>query len=480
MRISFQLALCSAVVAFSVLPSIGCSSSSSGAVQGVPNYFVMPPWSKDAPGLAPAINDPGPGPVDASQCSGPGGLPPGVDRIVIIDDYEAEKANKAYTFNDSTSEIYPLVTKDWEPPATRIPEAWGVNSCGPGSEKNHFALHLAGVFKDYGGGLGTVLFNHTEVQGIPFTDLTEPTVAAPKKPIVYWPGDHPYIPMIVVQSADLSDFTGITFWARRSPYSGPGFRPGILERTSADDFNKQLPPKDSDLPRGVSVPADATRASCRSIYTTCGCTNNRQCTPWDPAVDHMPSAAEILASVEPLYPTADAVNTPLKGTYCWDPKLEPNPPWDPTLRCGQTACDFHSDTPIPAMTYNPVNTVQARLWDTPATSNGLPGIDTMTCSTTPYVFKDSTTPSGYFCYRPGIDADPAEKVDRCGDSFIAGTRLTTDWVRYMIPFADLRQGNVDQRSKGIDISMVESLVFAFPGGNLDVWIDEIGFYHKTN
>jgi hypothetical protein len=37
---------------------------------------------------------------------------------------------------------------------------------------------------------------------------------------------------------------------------------------------------------------------------------------------------------------------------------------------------------------------------------------------------------------------------------------------------------IDKRSSGIDLSMVETLVFAFPGGNLDVWLDDVGFYRK--
>ena len=29
------------------------------------------------------------------------------------------------------------------------------------------------------------------------------------------------------------------------------------------------------------------------------------------------------------------------------------------------------------------------------------------------------------------------------------------------------------------LTSVEALVFAFPGGNLDVWIDDVGFYRKV-
>jgi len=320
-----------------------------------------------------------------------------------------------------------------------------------------------------------VLFNHKDKinpTGSPNLPLFTPldgddrfTVKAPARPIVFWDGttpnaagtppvaDTPYVPGM--QSLDVSQWDGITFWARRGAYAGPGFRPGLLDRTSSDDFNKQLPPD---------------KASCRSIYTHCGCTNLRPCTPWDPAVGPMPTAEEVASSIEPLVPTA--ANIPLKGSYCWDPKLDKYPPWDPTLRCGDFACDYHDDTPIPAMTYNPVSQEASELWQRNK------GIGTMTCSKEKYVFKDSTTPAANYCYRPGVDADPPEKADRCNDGFLSGVLLDTNWRRYYVPFADLRQGNVDQHSKGIDLGMVEAFLISFPGGNLDLWIDDPGFYRK--
>ena len=103
----------------------------------------------------------------------------------------------------------------------------------------------------------------------------------------------------------------------------------------------------------------------------------------------------------------------------------------------------------------------------------------MTCSPEPYVFKDSTTPSAKFCYKPGVDLDPPERMERCNDGFLAGTLLTTDWKHYLIKFSDLRQGMIDKRSGEIDLGMVEALLFAFPGGDMDLWLDDVGFYRKV-
>ncbi len=435
----------------------------AGGGTATSQFFIMPADPRDGSGLPPAINDPGPGKVDESQCA-----PAGYE-FAFVDTFEASKASKTYSYNDSTSEVFPLVSKDWEPPSTTYPaewtQKWGTPSCGPGSANDTQVLHIAGVYSDFGAGLGTALFNHTDTLAphIKFADLSQPVsdagvvtpVDPPARPIVFYAKDHSYVPGLM--SADLSAWEGITFWARRGPFAGPGFRPGLLDRTTSDDFNKQLP---------------ADRAACRSVYTKCSCSNERPCTHWSKATDPHPTQAQMDASVEPLLPDIP------EGYFCWDPKLDAWPAWDPTLRCGQTACDYYSNTPIPSMTYNPVDAAAANLWST-VTAAGQ-GINTMSCSPRPYVFHDSTTPAANYCYRPGIDLDPPEKMQRCNDGFLGSVLLDPIWRRYFVPFADLRQGSIDKHSfSGIDLGMVETLIFAFPGGNMDVWLDDVAFYRKT-
>lgn len=436
-----------------------CANTDGGPVAGTPSYFVLPSDLRDPinPGLAPSINDYGPRPLDPEDCVDPPGY-----EFALVDNYEIGKASFSYTYNDSTGKVTPWSPKEWEPPSSPIPAAWGGSRCG-----STRALHLAGQFKQWGAGYGTVLYNHADTlkpAGVTIFDtFSDPTGAsAPTgfaSRITYWkrdvplmtPGvtadfDHPYIDLMT--AADLSAWDGIAVWARRGPFAGPGFRPGLLDRTTSDDFNKQLPPE---------------KAACRSIYTVCSCQNTKHCTPW--------KLADAPVGVDPeLYPDRD-------GTYCWDPATEAYPNSDPTLRCGQTACDYRLDTPIPTMIYNPTNVTSALAWDTVGPT-GAKGVGTMTCSKEPYVFSDAAQPSANYCYTPGVDADPAEKEDRCQDGFLSGTLIDTNWKRYFIPFADLRQGGVSHRSPGIDLTTVQALVFSFPAGNLDIWIDDPSFYRK--
>lgn len=64
--------------------------------------------------------------VDAKDCA------PSDYDIVVIDNYEIGKGTKTYTFNDSTSDVYPLAFKAWEPSTTLIPKPRGGVTCGPG------------------------------------------------------------------------------------------------------------------------------------------------------------------------------------------------------------------------------------------------------------------------------------------------------------------------------------------------------------
>jgi len=416
-------------------------------------HFVMPQQAADGT-LPPSINDYGPKPLTDADCADPADI-----EFALMDDFEAGKATKWYTYNDSTCEVMPVPLKDWEPASTPIPQAWGGKRCN-----STHAMHLAGTYTDWGAGLASLLMNHADTlgPGVPMTPVPAYFKDAQGNDI---PPLETAVPNF--SSGDLSAWDGITFWARRGPYGEPGFRPSILDRTTSGDLNRHLPPD---------------KAACRSLYTVCSCWNGKPCTPWDPAVNKMPDPASIPQTG--CFSGFAASPPAVAGTYCWDPKVDPWPSNDPTLRCGQTACDWRPlDSPVPTTIFNPVDAKAAALYkDAP---DGSPGDAAhpngyITCSPEPYVFHDSTLPSAQFCYRPGIDADPPEKDERCENNWLGSVPIDTDWKRYYVAFADMRQDNTapKKRSPGMDLSMVEVLSLVFPAGNLDIWIDDVGFYRK--
>ncbi len=421
-------------------------------------HYVMPQQAADGT-LPPAINDYGPAALTDADCTDPADV-----EIVLMDDFESGLATKWYTYNDSTCEVMPVPLKDWQPASTPIPAAWGGKRCN-----STHAMHLAGSYTDWGAGLASLLMNHGAASGGSLPADTVPMNTVP--PYYNDAQGNPIPPLDTAvpnfQSADLSAWDGITFWARRGPYGEPGFRPSILDKTTSGDLNRHLPPD---------------KAECRSLYTVCSCWNGKPCTPWDPAVDKGPDPATIPQTG--CYSGFAATPPEVAGTYCWDPKVDPWPSNDPTIRCGQTACDWRpTDSPVPTTIFNPVNALAAALYkQAPDGSmedakhpNGY-----ITCSPEPYVFHDSTLPSAQFCYRPGIDADPPEKDERCENNWLGSVPIDTDWKRYYVAFADMRQDNTapKKRSPGMDLTSVEVLSLVFPAGNLDIWVDDVGFYRK--
>ena len=421
-------------------------------------YFVLPTPNPVDSTLPKSVNDPGPGPTADSECHAPDGMV-----ILPMSDFSGSLIAKSYTFNDTTSKLWPVALADWEPAATPIPPEWGNLCAAPGQifagspqGLDSHAMHLAGVFHNYGAGIGTAFFNHqTTLQDNPPINFTLATDMN-QTVINGYAGDKflQYADASVFAYADLSAYDGVVFWARRGPYGEPGFRVAIADRTTSDDYNRQLPP---DL------------AACRSKYILCSCQNGSPCTHFvrDPAL-----------------PNTD-LSVPKTGDYCWDPALDATPSVDPTQRCGQTACDsidivadrdinqrVGAQIPSPLYSYisNPVNAARAAAW--------FPAPGKITCSPEPYVFKDSTMPSGRYCYDPSQDLPPPEAQEQCGDSFLAPVSVDLDWHRYTVAFNDMRQGNIDKRSPGMDKTRMLSVIFAFPGGNLDVWIDGLGLYRK--
>ena len=148
---------------------------------------------------------------------------------------------------------------------------------------------------------------------------------------------------------------------------------------------------------------------------------HKPCTPWDPAINPGPDLTQVPQTGCRAGFPAEAPD--VAGTYCWDPKVDKWPSADPTLRCGQTACNYRPDTPIPTMLFNPTSD-EAALLDSKDIGQG-PGVGTIPCSPEPYVFHDSTLASAGFCYRPGIDADPPEKADRCENPWLGSDRIDT-------------------------------------------------------
>jgi len=231
-----------------------------------------------------------------------------------------------------------------------------------------------------------------------------------------------YYTMVV----DLTDWEGISFWARRGPDSQGGFRVVVGDRQTDDDvsFHESI----------LGVPL-----SCRR-YKECECHNHKPCTP---------------------HPTAGILS-------CWDPAVDipPGSPNAPTYElCGVDKCD--EDYPAYPNEADLVFNTQS---NSSAQQRG-----TNTCSY--YAFNTDQT--GEYCYDTVSGPPPAEGKERCGDNWMDPVALNPDWTFYKIPFNELRQEGWAKQFSHFDQAGVTLVRFTWSVGWMDAWIDDVRFYRKA-
>jgi len=65
------------------------------------------------------------------------------------------------------------------------------------------------------------------------------------------------------------------------------------------------------------------------------------------------------------------------------------------------------------------------------------------------------------------------------DSFGMVTQLRGDWQRFMVPFAEMRQGGWGMRADQFDLTGLMALSIGFAQGSWDFWVDDIAFYRQV-
>lgn len=215
-------------------------------------------------------------------------------------------------------------------------------------------------------------------------------------------------------------------------------------------------------------------------YTVCDadrpCANGRPCTTWNAGTPDDPSD-DVKQCYDPSweYPPlrrCDVVPCP-SGVPCstWDART-PNDPgdderlcWDPRYdlvpddrevlhqSCGDYQCDRF---------YEPFQSYDAEFTGRPCT---------------PHAFHGSIVEA--HCFEPGVDPDPAEGLDVCGDHWMAPVYLSTEWRFYKVPFKTLLQQGWAKEFFEFDLTSVAIVRFTWDRGWVDYYIDDVRFYrHK--
>jgi hypothetical protein len=288
--------------------------------------------------------------------------------------------------------------------------------CADRAEDTVFRI-WGGPFMAWGGGLGTSILDfNREVRGeMPCSNGVASINCSSSE---QW---------LQVRTLDVSDWDGISFWARRGTESQGAIRVALGDKYTDDDLNVDASPPqeilaaDRSLQRlGEDDGIDVEQKQCKRARV-CSCDGNRPCT---------------LNEKDGLH-------------YCYDPRYE-TPPTGTEDLCGEDACNAWYAT--------------QQFED--------PSFYGRAC--TPHVTASGK--AGSYCFNPGEDPEPAENYESCGDHWTKGITLSGDWRLYLVPFSDLRQQGYGQEAPRLLTDQISIVRFTWAAGFIDYYLDDVRFY----
>jgi hypothetical protein len=381
--------------------------------------------------------DPGPAAMTAADCaSAEVGLefydPP-------IWTFDGALAPTMYSYTDNTASIASFVDADgnrktYEPPTIQMAR------CGdPGNGVIHV---LGGPFLGWGGGIGMAMWH--------FNGGATP--ATPDNSVI-----------------DLSQWEGVSFWARRGPDSQGGVRVLVGDRNTDDDISYLMYRDDPTVPR-----------FCERVRE-CACLNHMPCTDYDAKADVAtvfggaclpqhpppggnPATMSFCGPPHPYTSAGVAASTYVSCNSCGRPNVAGTPP-NPNNRCDEPYPAFDSDYPIPTGQPPP----------SPITiAQGDRQFLHKPCM--PFSYRNGTT--SLFCYDPSQGETVADTSQQCGDFWTTPVNLTNDWRLYLVPFNTMTQQGWAKRFAALDVAHVSVVRFTWDGGWIDYYIDNVRFYRR--
>jgi hypothetical protein len=419
--------------------------------------------------------DPGSRATDCSVASGLETLP-----IVTFDDVGTganvrngfNKAENMYEYNDNTA--IPYFSNGQSLCAATGPAVPGT-LCGfePWTEPSdlcrsgNYVLHvMGGPFLGWGGGMGVSmqkLNGRDTVDGDANKALCTPRPGQPLNPVCP-PDDAEYA--IRVASLDVSQYDGVSFWARRGPQSQAGFLVAVGDKYTDDDLNYLANRHGAQM--GVPEPRYCERVK------ECGCLYEGGCNyvdslaqfwcrdPFDPK-----TLAQCGGIINPDGDTVPAASS-TSGSVTSLNGVTTNCLCNAADVCNTSYSAFPNDAPI-GPDGMPVTSIDPRSGKAVLADTAFYG---RAC--TPYSFPDGTGTS--FCFDPARDPPPAPGSQRCGDHWTTGVNLSLDWKFYKIPFSDLRQQGFAKKAPTLDLHTVSVVRFTWGAGYIEYFIDALSFY----
>lgn len=369
-----------------------------------------------------------------------------------------------YAYDDKTAaSTFGELSVGWEPPSERLDRCIGDGDDNP----NYVAHTSGGPYLYYGGGTGRAM--NTEV--------------IPESP------DLPISEEFGKWARDMSQWEGVSFWARRGVESQGGIRVAAGDKYTEEDlayvdyFSRATNREESEVyPR-------ADKQYCRRLLE-CDCPLGKPCSYYEG--------------------TSTGANA---GYYCWDPEVDLPPlspkPSDPSLippgtrfrkpsqgtaqvdydRCEETRCNrfwpaYEGKTDFapppdycpPNMTCPPGEPIVLPADATEGNGGFDPEFYGRQC--TWHTFSDGH--SGKYCFNEGEDPPPPESDEWCTDIRYAPVYLTTEWQFFTVPFSEMLQYGYAKETFDLDLKSISTIKFTWDRGWIDFWFDDVALYRRVD
>jgi hypothetical protein len=351
-----------------------------------------------------------------------------------------------YSYTDATTQIYANGDGGTQFPVGFTPVAETASLCS--SDSANHALHISGgPFLGWGGGVGVAMEHMSQKDGAYGLGLCLVGVPTGYDFCPLYTGDD----VVAKTTLDMSQWDGVSVWARRGPDSQPLLRVLVGNKYVDEDVSF------------LQYSADSTKPRYCERVRECDCVNGKDCDYWGGS-----DAGALLT------PGGNASVAFSPGYYCGNPAQDPVPGTisgngvQATNACNFTQCN----QPYPAYaTMNPRTTTS-----TATVATVWPGTDPpffgRPC--TPYAFRSGAQES--LCWDPSTDPPPAESDQQCGDYWTFPVHLTTEWQLFLVPFTTMYQQGWAKRWPFFDVSSVSVVRLTWDAGWVDYWIDNLRFY----
>jgi len=342
--------------------------------------------------------------------------------------------------------------------------------------QNHVYHTSGGPFTGWGGGIGIGLAHTNSDPGSGLCVGVNPPVCPPEGGFTT---DTPCVcPSLTAVDAtgqpvrgareisqaalDVSQWDGISLWARRGPNSQPLMRVLVGDKYTDDDISYLMYLDDTTAPRSARY--------CER-KADCGCNfQDAVCSFYGSDITSDPIYHSEVVKNDPHFPDPNAPGT-TGALFCGAPESHPGSASQNLFSNNGLVCDDSKGCAD--------NFCGRSVCDAPyaAYATNGPDIQFNNKPCTTFTYRNGSQSN--VCYDPATDPSPPEGDEQCGDHFTFPINLSTEWQFYKIPFTQMFQQGWAKQAPTFDLTSVSVVRFTWDVGYIDYYIDDVAFYRNA-